>query len=131
MENLEENVIMINFVYSACEKSIKDFLRKIPDTAEYISYLEIYNKLSKNDFYQCDPSDEVITSYLIKQLNHLLSKNVSNLYYVISTIDKETLIKIQSFISSMSNSKVIFNIYHSPSSYLNGTSKLFNSSFIF
>ncbi len=102
MENLEENVIMINFVYSACEKSIKDFLRKIPDTAEYISYLEIYNKLSKNDFYQCDPSDEVITSYLIKQLNHSLSKNVSNLYYVISTIDKETLIKILSFISSIS-----------------------------
>ena len=131
MEKLEENVIRINFVYSTCEKTVKDFLRKIPNTAEYINYHEIYNKLSKNDFYQCDPSDEVITSYLIKQLNHSLSKNVCDLYYVISTIDKETLIKIQSFISSISDSKIIFNIYHSPSVYLNGTSKLFNSSFTF
>ena len=130
MEDLRDTV-HINFVYSECEKSVKDFLNGIPEGSDYINYLDIYNKLTKNDFYQCEPSDEVVTSYLIKELNASLSGNVSQIFYVISTLDKETLSNIKLFILSLTNHNIIFNIYHPSCVHLNGTSKLFNKSFSF
>jgi len=131
MEDLrEDNKIEINFVYSKDKCQIKSFLDSIPSHSEYINYLDIYNKLAKNDFYQCEPSDEVITSYLIKQLYLSLSKNVQEIYYEISTLDKDTLNNIKSFIQSIAECELEFNIYHSDCTYLNGTSKLFNKSFI-
>lgn len=129
MKYLEDKV-KINFVYSECENQIKNFLINLSDGVEYINYLEISNKLTKNDFYQCKPSNEVITSYLIKQLNVSLSKDINEIYYVISTLEKSDILKIQSFIDSITNKEVLFNIYYPKHIHLNGTSKLFNSIFV-
>ena len=47
--------------------TIKKYLNGIEE-GEKINYIDIVNKLTKNDYYQYEPSDAVVSSYLIKHL---------------------------------------------------------------
>jgi len=87
-----ERPIDFSFVYSKCAIQVKDFLDQVPKKAECISYIEVLNKLTRNDYMQEEPSDEVVASYLIKQISSILSKkDVELVYYVLSSKDQETI----------------------------------------
>ena len=77
-----EEHIEFNFIYSSDALRVKTFLGNVPRSIECINYMDIFNKLTKNDFYQYEPSDAVVSSYLMRQLQNAIGKSsLSNSYY--------------------------------------------------
>ena len=62
---MEEEHIEFNFIYSNDALRVKTFLGNVPRSIECINYMDIFNKLTKNDFYQYEPSDAVVSSSYI------------------------------------------------------------------
>ena len=67
-----EEHIEFNFIYSNDAVRVKAFLGSVPRSIECINYMDIFNKLTKNDFYQYEPSDAVVSSYLMRQLQNAI-----------------------------------------------------------
>jgi len=120
-----EEPIEFNFIYSSDALSVKTFLGSVPRNIECINYMDIFNKLTKNDFYQYEPSDAVVSSYLMRQLQNAISRNTSTIFYVLGNLEEETIGGVKDYVSSLSNNPVTFNIYHSPDINVNGTAELF------
>ena len=124
---MEEEHIEFNFIYSNDALRVKTFLGNVPRSMECINYMDIFNKLTKNDYYQYEPSDEVVSSYLMRQLQNVIGRNSSaTIFYVLGTLDTETVGGIQSYVSSLSNKPITYKIYHSPDIIVNGTAELFD-----
>jgi hypothetical protein len=121
-----EELLEINFVYANEPSKVRTFLEKVPRNIECINYIDIYDKLTKNDYYDYKPSDEVVSTYLIRQIHHVIEKNLRTVYYVLGCIEKERVLNIQNYIQSLTDKTITFNIYYSSDITLNGTSKLFN-----
>lgn len=122
-----EEVLEFSFVYSKDAVKIKSFIDSIPRNIECINYIDIYNKLSKNDYFQSEPSDAVISSYLMRQLQTAVSRtSTRNLFYVLGSVDRDVISGIQSYVKSLTDRKFIFKIYHTPDVKLSGLSKLFS-----
>jgi len=122
-----EEHIEFNFIYSNDALRVKTFLGNVPRSMECINYMDIFNKLTKNDYYQYEPSDEVVSSYLMRQLQNVIGRNSSaTIFYVLGTLDTETVGGIQSYVSSLSNKPITYKIYHSPDIIVNGTAELFD-----
>lgn len=118
-----------SFVYSKDAVKIKSFLGTIPKSIECINYMDIYNKLAKNDYFQSEPSDIVISSYLMKQLQNTVSKNTTqSLFYVLGDLDKDVINGVKNYVKSLTSKNIYYKIYHTPEINLNGTSFLFNES---
>lgn len=116
-----------NFVYSDDAVSIKTFLGNVPKSIERINYMDIFNKLTKNDYYQYEPSDAVVSSYLMRQLQNAINRNLSpTIFYVLGSLNKETVGSVQSYVESLSNKSITYKIYHSPDIIVNGTAELFD-----
>ena len=122
-----EEHIEFNFIYSSDALRVKTFLGKVPRSIECINYMDIFNKLTKNDFYQYEPSDAVVSSYLMRQLQNAIGRNISTtIFYVLGNLNKETVGGIQSYVESLSNKPITYTIYHSPDITVNGTAELFD-----
>jgi hypothetical protein len=121
-----EKLLEINFVYSKEQSKVKSFLEKVPRNIECINYMDIYNKLAKNDYYDYRPSDAVVSTYLIKQIHYVLEKGHRSVYYVLGCLEKESVQNIQNYIKSLTDKEIVFNIYYSSDINLNGSSKLFS-----
>jgi len=92
-----------------------------------INYMDIFNKLTKNDFYQYEPSDAVVSSYLMRQLQNAIGRNISTtIFYVLGTLNKETVGGIQNYVESLSAKPITYKIYHSSDITVNGTAELFD-----
>lgn len=127
-----EEIIEFNFVYTRDAVKIKEFLGNIPRSIDCINYIDIVNKLTKNDYYQHEPSDEVVSSYLVKQLNLVFSKDiVSSVYYVLGSLDKEVIINIQSFLLNLTSRDIKFNIYYTQDILIDDVKYLFNDLIVF
>ena len=88
--------------------------------------MDIFNKLTKNDFYQYEPSDAVVSSYLMRQLQNAISRNISTtIFYVLGNLDKETISGIQEYVETLSDKPITYKMYHSPDIIVNGTAELF------
>ena len=115
------------FVYSNDAVKIKGFIDNVPRNIECINYIDIYNKLAKNDYFQSEPSDAVVSSYLMRQLQTVISRNsTQNIYYVLGSIDKDVVNGIQSYIKTLTSRNVEFKIYHTPEVQLTGIGRLFS-----
>ena len=91
MEEKINTKLHFNFVYAKDALSIKKYLNAIKE-GEKINYIDIVNKLTKNDYYQYEPSDAVVSSYLIKQLQSSVENiKVDKVYYVLSQLDKQII----------------------------------------
>jgi len=124
---MEEEHIEFNFIYSNDALRVKQFLGNVPRSIECINYMDIFNKLTKNDFYQYEPSDAVVSSYLMRQLQNAIGRNISTtIFYVLGTLNKETVGGIQSYVESLSTKPITYKIYHSPDITVNGTAELFD-----
>jgi hypothetical protein len=120
-------VLEFSFIYSKDAVKIKSFLGSVPKSIECINYMDIYNKLSKNDYLQSEPSDAVVSSYLMRHLQSSIAKtSTRSLYYVLGSLNKETIKGIQSYIESLTDKKIHYKIYYTPDVNINGTASLFN-----
>jgi hypothetical protein len=122
-----EEHIEFNFIYSNDAVRVKTFLGSVPRSIECINYMDIFNKLTKNDFYQYEPSDAVVSSYLMRQLQNAISRNISTtIFYVLGNLDKETIGGIQEYVETLSDKPITYKMYHSPDIIVNGTAELFD-----
>ena len=122
-----EEHIEFNFIYSTDALRVKTFLGNVPRSIECINYMDIFNKLTKNDYYQFEPSDAVVSSYLMRQLQNAISRNISTtIFYVLGNLDKDTVNGIQEYVESLSKKPITYKIYHSPDIMVNGTAELFD-----
>ncbi len=123
-----ETNIEFNFIYSKDAVKVKTFLGNVPRNIECINYMDIFNKLTKNDFYQSEPSDAVVSSYLMKQLQTVLDRNTTtSIFYVLGNLSEPTVKGIKSYVESLTNKEIEYNIYHSPDINVNGSVKLFKN----
>jgi hypothetical protein len=123
-----ETSIEFNFIYSKDAVRVKSFLGGVPRNIECINYMDIFNKLTKNDFYQSEPSDAVVSSYLMKQLQTVLDRNTTtSIFYVLGHLNEHTVKGIKSYVESLTDKELIYNIYHSPDINVNGSAKLFEN----
>lgn len=121
-----ETEIEFNFIYSKDAIKVKTFLGSVPRNIECISYMDIFNKLTKNDFYQFEPSDAVVSSYLMRQLQTVLGRNTTtSIFYVLGNLNKGTVIGVKKYVESLTDRDITYNIYHSPDININGTAELF------
>ena len=122
-----EEHIEFNFIYSSDALRVKTFLGNVPRSIECINYMDIFNKLTKNDFYQYEPSDAVVSSYLMRQLQNAIGRNISTtIFYVLGNLNTETVGGIQTYVESLSDKPITYTIYHSPDITVNGTAELFD-----
>lgn len=120
--------IEFNFIYSKDAIRVKSFLGNVPRNIECINYMDIFNKLTKNDFYQSEPSDAVVSSYLMKQLQTVLERNTTtSVFYVLGNLSEKTVNSIKTYVETLTNKPIEYNIYHSPDINVNGTVKLFEN----
>jgi len=127
-----EEIIEFNFIYTHDAVKVKEFLGNVPRSIDCVNYIDIVNKLTKNDYYQYEPSDEVVSSYLVKQLQSVFNKDsISSVYYVLSSLDYEVITNIQSFVLSITNKNINFNIYHTQNVSIGDKRKLFNDVILF
>lgn len=125
---MQDSIIQFNFVCSKSAIKVKNFLNKIPRNIECINYMTVLNKLAKNDYLQYEPSDAVISSYLIKSIQQALSsEETSQIYYVVSDVDEITIKNIISYIESQTNCKLEYTMYHTSDVNLTDSKYLFKS----
>ncbi len=116
-----------SFVYSKDAVKVKAFLNSVPRNIEYINYIDIYNKLSKNDYFQLEPSDIVVSSYLMKRLQSIIGKSTTrSLFYALGELDKDTVIGVKKYVETLTPKQVHYKIYHTPDVNINGSSFLFD-----
>jgi len=122
-----QEIIEFNFVCSKNAVKVKEFLNTIPKTIECINYMNILKKLAKNDYLQIDPSDAVVSSYLIKNLKAALkSSSTNSIYYVVSNSDLNTITNVINYSSSQTQKELEFNMYHTADIDLTEIKHLFN-----
>lgn len=122
-----ETNIEFNFIYSKDAVRVKTFLGAVPRNIECINYMDIFNKLTKNDFYQFEPSDAVVSSYLMKQLQTVFDRNAVSIFYVLGNLNEPTVTGIKTYVESLTDNDITYNIYHSPDINVNGSAKLFKN----
>lgn len=121
-----EEFLEFNFVYSNDAVKVKTFLSQVPRNIECINYMDVFNKLTKNDYLQTEPSDAVVSSYLIKQLQTVIDRDTTrSIFYVLSNLHEGTIGGIMDYVESITKKDVVYNIYHSEEVNVNGTAKLF------
>lgn len=112
--NLDKNFIVITFIKMKNLISLKKAIAAFPRGIETISYLEIYNRLSKKEDRYNEPSEALISTYIIKQLNSLLNEeNTTHLCYILDTTDNEITEKMENimeFIKERSPKPVEFEL---------------------
>jgi len=123
---MQERVIEFNFVCSRDAVKIKEFLNKVPRSIECINYMTILNKLVKNDYLQYEPSNAVVSSYLIKSLQQALTSSSTRcLYYVVSDTDYQTINSIMSYAESQSDTELEYVMHHTKEVDLSDVKDLF------
>lgn len=86
-------------VYAPEALTIKKFL-KDANYDNCISYIEITNKLSKNDIYSYEPSAGVVGMYVYKEvIKSIQTKGYTNIFYVLSNMEAETISTIKDFVT--------------------------------
>lgn len=118
------------FIHSKDALKVKMFLGTVPRNIECINYMDIYNKLTKNDYFQTEPSDVVVSSYLMRQLQNLISKDATRtIYYVLEELDEDIILGIKEYVLSLSDKDVNYHLIVSDDliNTVNGSAKLFES----
>ncbi len=102
---------MVNFycIFAKEALVVKKYLKDI-DNDDVINYMDIANKLTKNDIYSKEPSDVIIGSYIIKYLEKsIVDKENVNIYYVLSCLDPVIINNIKKYVKKLSLNNFKFN----------------------
>lgn len=78
--------IEVSFVYAHDALSIKKYLKTC--TNDYIiNYIDVINKLTKGDIYSKEPSDIIVKTYILNEIENFIKSGSDSLYYVLSSLD--------------------------------------------
>jgi len=111
-------MITIRCIYFKDATTIKKYIKDI-DNNSIINYMDIFNKLSKNDIYGNEPTDLIVSSFLIKELEQfiLIDDNL-DFWYVLSTLDKDVLYNLKNVIYKINKRQSFqLNLYTESESY--------------
>jgi len=126
--NSDKTFIVITFIKMKNLFSLKKAMAVFPRGIETISYLDIYNKLAKKEDRLNEPSEALISTYIIKQLNTLLAdENTTHLCYILDTTDNDITEKIENiteFISERSEKPVEFELISDDEEIINQAKEL-------
>jgi hypothetical protein len=112
-------MLEINFVYDKDALSVKKFLKEV-ECHDIINYMDITNKLTKNDIYSVEPSDIIISSYITKYLEKtIIQKNNRIIFYVINSFLPEVIFNIKDYLYELIdehelNEEIQYNIFLKP-----------------
>ena len=88
-------MIKFNCVYAPHALTIRRFLKTVK-CDEIVNYMEIINKLTKNDIYAQEPSDMVVNSYILKYIEKSIIKTKNEtFFYVMSSLDEDVINNLQ------------------------------------
>jgi hypothetical protein len=116
-------------VYAKDALAIKKYLGKVNAKAIKISYIDIYNKLTKNDVYLSEPNEMVVYSkvYSLLQKTLLMDCNESTtIYYVISDLDKDMIRGLRSMIKDFYKHPFNFILMSREQDLVKGFNSLFH-----
>lgn len=120
-------MIKINCIYSKEATHVKQFLKKIRGF-DIVNYMDIMNKLTKNDVYSNEPSDLIINSHIIRLLEKMIiEKNVKIIYYVISNLEHETIYNLKEYINSLSDDEIEYTVFIKDKSEYNNIHFMFDN----
>ena len=126
--NSDKTFIVITFIKMKNLFALKKAMAAFPRGIETISYLDIYNKLAKKEDRLNEPSEALISTYIIKQLNTLLAdENTTHLCYILDTTDNDITEKIENiteFISERSEKPVEFELISDDEEIINQAKEL-------
>ena len=126
--NSDKTFIVITFIKMKNLFALKKAMAVFPRGIEIISYLDIYNKLAKKEDRLNEPSEALISTYIIKQLNTLLAdENTTHLCYILDTTDNDITEKIENiteFISERSEKPVEFELISDEEEIINQAKEL-------
>lgn len=91
-------------VYAKDALAIKRYLGRVNTKAIKISYIDVYNKLTKNDVYLSEPNEMVVYSKVYALLQKTLLVDCdekTKVYYVISELDKEMIKELRSMVREL------------------------------
>lgn len=104
-------MIEIKCIYAKEASSVKMFLKKLKNLT-VINYMDIINKLTKNDVYSNEPSDLIINAHIITLLDKLIvEKNITTIYYVMSNLNHETIYNLKEYIKTLTSDELYFSAY--------------------
>ena len=79
-----------------------------------ISFHEIHNILVKSDPYSKDPSEVIVSLYIMKLLSKIVidrcDEEQTHILYMFKNLDKETACNLKEYISSLTTDKFEFNL---------------------
>lgn len=116
-------------VYAKDALAIKRYLSKVNPKAIKISYIDIYNKLTKNDVYLSEPNEMVVYSkvYTLLQKTLLVDCNEeTKVYYVISELDKEMIRGLRLMIKNLYKQPFSFILVSREEDFAKGYAGLFH-----
>lgn len=91
-------------VYARDALAIKRYLGRVNSKSIKISYIDVYNKLTKNDVYLSEPNEMVVYSKVYTLLQKTLLTECdenAKVYYVISDLDKEMIKGLKNMIREL------------------------------
>ncbi|WP_296864364.1 hypothetical protein [uncultured Methanobrevibacter sp.] len=125
--NTSKDFIVVTFIKMKDLSSLKKVIANLPRGIESISYLEFYNKLIKKED-RAEPSEMLISSYIIKKINLLLLENsTTHICYILDICENvilEKLENIMQFIINTSKKPIKFEIISDEEEILKQTEKL-------
>jgi hypothetical protein len=116
-------------VYAKDALAIKKYLSRVNAKAIKISYIDIYNKLTKNDVYLSEPNEMVVYSrvYTLLQKTLLINcKENITIYYVISELDKDMIKSLRFMIKELYKQPFTFNLIYREEDFIKGYNSLFH-----
>lgn len=91
-------------MYARDAFAIKRYLGRVSSKSIKISYIDVYNKLTKNDVYMSEPNEMVVYSKVYTLLQKTLlteCDDKTKVYYVISELDKEMIKGLKAMIKEL------------------------------
>jgi hypothetical protein len=116
-------------VYSKDALATKKYLSRVNSKAIKISYIDVYNKLTKNDVYLSEPNEMVVYSKVYTMLQKTLITDCNEstkVYYVISELDKDMIKGLRVMIKELYRQPFTFNLISRKDDFAKGYTTLFH-----
>jgi hypothetical protein len=105
--------VTFSCIYSKDALKLKRFLKQAEKDSLVVSYIDLTNKLSKNDVYQHEPNDSILSSMILLILTDYLSKATrdTKIFYVLSCLEEEVIFNLKEVISDIYSHDFSFILY--------------------
>lgn len=116
-------------VYAKDALAIKRYLSRVNTKAIKISYIDVYNKLTKNDVYFSEPNEMVVYSKIYALLQKTLLVDCdekTKVYYVISELDKEMIKELRLMVRELYGKPFSFILVSRNEDLVKGFNSLFH-----